>query len=95
MDHQAFAQLLGNYGEFVGAIAILITLVYVAYQIRQSRALLLSNAYQARTDAVTSIYLAMAQDASLINLLGRANSGEVLRGRSCSSHVYLRFPCGL
>ena len=22
MDHQAFAQLLGNYGEFIGAIAI-------------------------------------------------------------------------
>ena len=22
MDHQTFAQLLGNYGEFVGAIAV-------------------------------------------------------------------------
>ena len=26
MDHQAFAQLLGNYGEFVGAIAVVATL---------------------------------------------------------------------
>ena len=36
MDHQAFAQLLGNYGEFVGAIAVVITLVYLAIQIRQN-----------------------------------------------------------
>jgi len=36
MDHQAFAQLLGNYGEFVGAIAVFATLVYLAVQIRQN-----------------------------------------------------------
>ena len=34
MDHQAFAQLLGNYGEFVGAIAVVVTLGYLAVQIR-------------------------------------------------------------
>lgn len=36
MDHQAFAQLLGNYGEFVGAIAVVVTLAYLATQIRQN-----------------------------------------------------------
>ena len=36
MDHQAFAQLLGNYGEFVGAMAVVFTLTYLAVQIRQS-----------------------------------------------------------
>ena len=36
MDHQAFAELLGNYGEFVGAIAVVVTLMYLALQIRQS-----------------------------------------------------------
>jgi hypothetical protein len=35
MDHQAFAQLLGNYGEFVGAIAVVTTLAYLAIQVRQ------------------------------------------------------------
>lgn len=35
MDHQAFAQLLGNYGEFVGSLAILVTLVYLSMQVRQ------------------------------------------------------------
>jgi len=34
MDHQAFAALLGNYGEFVGAIAVVATLAYLALQVR-------------------------------------------------------------
>jgi len=41
MDHLTFAQLLGSYGEFVGAIAVVITLVYLSVQIRQN-----SNAVQ-------------------------------------------------
>jgi len=36
MDQQAVAQLLGNYGEFVGAIAVVVTLGYLASQIRQN-----------------------------------------------------------
>ena len=36
MDHLTFAQLLGNYGEFVGAIAVVMTLGYLAVQIRQN-----------------------------------------------------------
>jgi len=37
MDHQAIAQLLGNYGEFVGAIAVVVTLGYLAVQVRHGR----------------------------------------------------------
>jgi len=37
MDHQEFAQLLGNYGEFVGALAVVATLFYLASQVRLSR----------------------------------------------------------
>jgi len=44
MDHQAFAQLLGNYGEFVGAIAVVITLAYLATQIRQNTLAMEKNA---------------------------------------------------
>jgi len=46
MDHQAFAQLLGNYGEFVGAIAVVATLIYLATQIRQNNELLRSGSRQ-------------------------------------------------
>jgi hypothetical protein len=38
MDHQAFAQLLGNYGEFIGAIAVVITLGYLTVQVRHNTA---------------------------------------------------------
>ena len=34
MDHQVFAQLLGSYGEFVGAVAVVVSLVYLAVQLR-------------------------------------------------------------
>jgi hypothetical protein len=36
MDHQAFAEMLGNYGEFVGAIAVVVTLGYLAVQLRRN-----------------------------------------------------------
>jgi hypothetical protein len=43
MDHQAFAQLLGSYGEFVGAIAVVATLVYLAIQVRHGREATVAN----------------------------------------------------
>ena len=43
MDHEAFAALLGNYGEFVGAIAVVGTLVYLAVQVRHSKDALDAN----------------------------------------------------
>ena len=49
MDHQAFAQILGNYGEFVGAIAVVITLVYLSLQIRQN-----TNAMEENKKAVVA-----------------------------------------
>jgi hypothetical protein len=45
MDHQAFAQLLGNYGEFVSAIAVVLTLAYLAFQIRQNTKTLRASIY--------------------------------------------------
>ena len=43
MDHVTFAQLLGDYGEFVGAIAVFVTLGYLAVQVRQSKEATLAN----------------------------------------------------
>jgi len=59
MDHQAFAQLLGNYGEFVGAIAVVATLGYLALQVRQ-------NTVQAKSEALrnaTSAWVAQQRSA--------------------------------
>jgi hypothetical protein len=51
MDHQTFAQLLGNYGEFVGAIAVVFTLAYLALQIRQTNKIQKTLTRQNYTDA--------------------------------------------
>ena len=37
MNLMDMAQLLGNFGEFVGAIAVVATLFYLAFQVRQSK----------------------------------------------------------
>jgi hypothetical protein len=37
MDLHSMAQLLGNLGEFVGAIAVVVTLAYLAVQVRHSK----------------------------------------------------------
>ena len=64
MDHQPFAQLLGNYGEFIGAIAVVATLIYLASQIRQSNI----QAEQMLTQIATSNQAIFAQQiAALIN----------------------------
>ncbi len=45
MDIQGIAQLLGNFGEFFGAIAVVVTLVYLASQLRQNTNALRSTVY--------------------------------------------------
>lgn len=35
MDWMSTTQLLGNVGEFIGAVAVLTTLVYLSFQVRQ------------------------------------------------------------
>jgi len=71
MDHQAIAQLLGNYGEFVGAIAVVVTLGYLAVQVRHSR-----EATEANTKSVAqSDRIARAQvRSSITDQIVRINS---------------------
>ena len=55
MDHQAFAQLLGNYGEFLGAIAVVVTLIYLAGQLRQNTKALRASSNDAYSTAGTAV----------------------------------------
>jgi hypothetical protein len=50
MDHQTFAQLLGNYGEFFGAIGLIFSLIFVGTEIRQSRNLAVVEGVERRND---------------------------------------------
>lgn len=38
MDHQIFAEMLGNYGEFLSSLAVLATLLILVFQVRGARA---------------------------------------------------------
>jgi hypothetical protein len=85
MDHQTFAQLLGNYGEFVGAIAVVVTLAYLAVQVRHSKVATEANtkslnlqAYQAWQAANLQINMAISSPAQ---------SEIVMRGAVDSSNL--------
>lgn len=56
MDHQSFAALLGNYGEFLGAIAVIATLIYLAIQVRYTREALEENSTALRRSEMLSTY---------------------------------------
>lgn len=48
MNKEATAQILGNFGEFFGAIGVIVTLLYLSVQIRQNtRATLAESRYSA------------------------------------------------
>ena len=93
MDLMSTAQLLGNFGEFVGAIAVVVTLAYLAVQVRQSRETLGANTRaleeaqkQARVNALREVAFnwnsivrnAMgSRDAAAIFLRGNRDIGEL------------------
>jgi len=67
MDHQAFAQLLGNYGEFIGAIAVVATLIYLAVQVRQNSRVIEINTGIVRADSwATTFQMEIEFDRLLI-----------------------------
>ena len=75
MDHQAFAQMLGNYGEFVGAVAIVVTLFYLAAQIRQntsaieqSKKVTLAESYERRSETRRHMSFELAESEYLAPL---------------------------
>jgi len=105
MDFLATTQLLGNLGEFIGSIAILVTLGYLAVQVRQSRELLernekiaLSQVYQARSNTRREAMNHISDSTYLAELLGKVDFPEVQRidlsELSPGDRVRLKAHCG-
>lgn len=69
MDHQAFAQLLGNYGEFIGAIAVVITLGYLATQIRHNTAAVKNEAEQESSQFWYELNLEITRNGEMLEIL--------------------------
>lgn len=69
---------LGAVGEFVGSIAVLATLVYLALQMKQTQRLLLSSILQARSENNITMALATSTNPSLAAALEKSGAGEAL-----------------
>lgn len=78
MDHLTFAQLLGNYGEFVGSIAVLMTLAYLAAQVRNSNKYEAAKHIDVHMDRIRERFLLIAQNEDLARIDRIANEGGSL-----------------
>ena len=72
MDFQALAQLLGNLGEFVGSIAVVATLMYLAVQLRQNTKALRIASLDSYATIVDSV---MASHTECPEVFVKATSG--------------------
>ncbi len=57
-------EALGNIGDFLGGIGVVITLIYLATQIRQNTATVRANGAAAHSEGLNNITLLLAQDSS-------------------------------
>lgn len=64
---------LGALGEFVAAVAVLVTLIYLALQIRQTRKAVSASAHQAVSDISIHLYTTASSNVSLAAALAKSN----------------------
>ena len=108
MDHQAFAQLLGNYGEFIGAIVVVLTLGYLTLQVRQNTTAIRQQSYNNILERRAAILQSQAEDRDIFELIAQGIEGKsfdsIDAGRftfffiNYFSHVqdcYLQFRAGI
>ncbi len=71
---------LGNLGEFVGGIGVVVTLIYLAIQIRQNSALIMAQTVQSAIDATQRVLLFRAEQGELRAILRKARTNTPLNG---------------
>jgi hypothetical protein len=67
-------QNLGDLGDLIGGIAVVITLIYLAVQIRQNTALITAQTVQASVDATQRVLLFRAENAALRAVIRKART---------------------
>lgn len=80
-------EAIGAIGEVVGAIGVIVTLGYLAVQIRQNTASVRASTLQTMSEASTSFHVVMARDAEL----SRIFHAGVLDPEALSPEEYVRF----
>ena len=69
------SQILGNFGEFFGAIVVVATLVYLAIQVRQNTGATKAQIYQARSDSSQQWQLVVAASEELSEIFVKISEG--------------------
>ena len=69
------AQLLGNLGEFAGAILLFVSLIYVGIQIRQNTRATSAQVYQSRAHGAQDYFLYQSADSDLADITSRIEQG--------------------
>ena len=69
MDIFQLTELLGNVGEFVGAIAVVVTLIYLAHEVRESRRASTTDALLRLQEGFTSVNALPAKDPRIARLM--------------------------
>jgi hypothetical protein len=78
MDLQATAQLLGNFGEFFGAMAVFATLLYLATQVREAGKSAKFAAVQANRAERIAWFRELRDSPHVIPILQKASADEPL-----------------
>ena len=69
MDLMSIAQLLGNFGEFLGLFAVVATLVYLAIQTRSAKEVALAQAQREFVVGLNHVWSRLEQDRELLRLV--------------------------
>jgi hypothetical protein len=78
---------LGNLGDFVGGLAVIATLLYLAIQIRQSTKILRTSAEQTADPIAAIANIAQSPENAAVYHRGLANSGDLTPEER--THFYL------
>ena len=85
---------LGNLGDFIGSIAVIVTLIYLAIQIRQNTATTKVQIRQAISEAQFANINARATDDHLPIIIMKTNRGEPLN-QDEMDRLYFHFDAGV
>ncbi|MBT4161056.1 MAG: hypothetical protein HOC70_13350 [Gammaproteobacteria bacterium] len=71
-------QDLGSIGEFISALIIIVTLIYIAIQSKQNQNLMRSSAFQYRTSTAIDMYQQVVSSEHMSRILVKNRSGQEL-----------------
>lgn len=80
---------IGTIAEVVGAIAVLITLIYLTVQLRQNTQAMKSATIDSLNSAMVSNIELFVTDSDLLDLMNKANRNETLSDSEEAKYYYL------